>query len=166
MEILGRARKSPRISENFGNASDPFLRSLNDLWNFCKTSETVQKCFSDVFMIFKIFGKSSEVFWNLLKFSENFGKLWKQFKSNFQTFLWLLNFRKIFGNLRKCSEIVGNDFRMWSKMFLMGWKVSELAFEKSSDGLQQTVARKERRESIVEYYPLHITRYIPQNMQR
>ena len=31
MEILGRARKSPRISENFGNASNPFLTSLNDL---------------------------------------------------------------------------------------------------------------------------------------
>ena len=28
MEILGRARKSPRISENFGNASNPFLGSL------------------------------------------------------------------------------------------------------------------------------------------
>ena len=38
--------------------SNPFLRSLNDLWNFWKTSETVQKCFPDVFMIFKIFGKS------------------------------------------------------------------------------------------------------------
>ena len=77
MEMLGRARKSPRISENFGNASNPFLRSLSNLWNFCETSETVQKCFPDVFMIFlnlrKIFGnfrKSSEVFGNFRKTSE------------------------------------------------------------------------------------------------
>ena len=63
MEILRRARKSPQISENFGNTLNPFLRILNDLWNFRKTSETVQKSFPDVFIIFKIFGslrKSSE----------------------------------------------------------------------------------------------------------
>ena len=72
-----RARKSPRISENFRNASNPFLRSLNDLGNFWKTSETVQKCFPDVFMI-------------------------------------IYNFRKIFGNLGKCSGIFGN-FRKTSE---------------------------------------------------
>ena len=80
MEILGRAGKSPRIYENFGNASNPFLRGLNDLGNFWKTSETVQKCFPDVLGFFKIFrksSKSSEVFENLRKFSENFGNVQK-----------------------------------------------------------------------------------------
>ena len=62
MENLERARKSPRISENFGNASNQFLRSLNDLRNFLKTSEKVQECFPDVFMIFLNFRKSSEIF--------------------------------------------------------------------------------------------------------
>ena len=48
------ARKSPRISENFGNASNSFWRSFNDLLNFWKTLETVHKCSTvlDVFIIF------------------------------------------------------------------------------------------------------------------
>ena len=102
-EELGNLREFPKTSETL---QTHFLR-LNDLWNFWKTSETVQKYFPDVFMIFKIFGKSSEIF----------EKLRKRFKSNFQMFLWLF---KIFG---KSSEIFGNifghDFRMSSEMFVM-----------------------------------------------
>ena len=117
---LGRARKSQRISKNFGNTSNPFLSSLNDLWNFWKTSETVQikvfsRCFYD---IFKIFGKSSEIFRSVWKYSEICGKLWKRFKSNFQMFLWFFKiFGKTFRNLQKCSEIFRN-FQMWSEMFV------------------------------------------------
>ena len=114
--ILERTRKSPRISENFGNASNPFLRRLNDLWNL------------------KIFGNSSKVFsrcfYNCLKFSENLGNLRKcseifgNFRKTSKTvqkkfsdvFMIFQNFRKILGNLRKCSEIFGNDIRMWSEM--------------------------------------------------
>ena len=62
------------------------------------------------------------------------------------------NFRK----LRKCSEIFGN-FR---KTFGNGSKVIFRCFydfSKFSENL---------RKSRVEYYPLHITRCIPQNMQR
>ena len=65
MEVFGRARLSAGITENFGNASNTFLRILNDLSKFWKifgnfpkfleTSETVQNGF-------KIFGKSLEVF--------------------------------------------------------------------------------------------------------
>ena len=64
MEILGRARKSPRISENFKNASNPFLRELK---RFMKLLEN--------------FGNSSKVFfrcfYDFLKFSENLRKFRK-----------------------------------------------------------------------------------------
>ena len=57
-----------KFSENLGKSSEVQLGK----WGyFRKISETVQKCFPDVFIIF-----------------------------------W--NFRKIFGNLRNCSEIIGN----------------------------------------------------------
>ena len=133
-KFFGRARKSPWISENFGNASNPLLRSLNDLWNFWKTSETVQKCLPDVFMIFlnfrKIFGNLGSV----RKFSEIFGKLRKRFKSNFQVFLW---FFKVFG---KSSEIFGSAYKIFRKFpdvignVRNSSTVLVLAFEKSSNG--------------------------------
>ena len=45
------------------------------------------KMFPDVFMIFRIFGKSSEIFASVRKYSEISGKFRKRFKSNFQMFL-------------------------------------------------------------------------------
>ena len=57
MEILGRARKSPQISENVGSVR-------KSLEIFGKPSETVQKYFSDVFMTFQTFRK---IFGNLRK---------------------------------------------------------------------------------------------------
>ena len=48
--------------------------------NFPKTLETVQKCFSNDFMVFKFLE-------NLRKYLEIFRKLQKQFKSVFQMFL-------------------------------------------------------------------------------
>ena len=71
MEILGRAPKSPRISKNFGNASNPFLRSLKDLRNFWKTSETVQKCFPDVLWFIQ---NLRQIFGNFRKTSETVQK--------------------------------------------------------------------------------------------
>ena len=41
--------------------------------NFRKTSETVQKRFSDDFMILKIFEKSSGIFGSVRNFLESFG---------------------------------------------------------------------------------------------
>ena len=80
-----------------------------------ETFGKLRKQFKSVFQMFlrffKIFGKSSEilaseVFGNLRKFSENFGN-----GSNviFRCFYDFLNFSE---NLRKCSEIFGNDYRM------------------------------------------------------
>ena len=119
-EILGRERKSPRISENFGNASNPFLRSLNDLWNFWKTWETVQKCFPDVFMFFLNFRK---IFGNLRNCSEIFGKFRERFKSNFQIFLWFFKIvgksLEIFGSVRKPSEIFEKLRKRFKSNFLM-----------------------------------------------
>ena len=149
MEILGRARKSPRISENFGNASNPFLRSLNDLWNFWNfgnSSKVFSRCFYDFF-------KFSE---NLRKSSEIFGKLRKRFKSNFQTFLL---FFKIFGksaeifevfeNLRKrFPDVIGNVRKGFGARF---WEVLKWT--------KKTVSRKEWREGRVEYHPLHTAEY-------
>ena len=91
-------------------------------------------------MIFKIFGKSSEIFgsgrktsengskvifryfYDFLQFSENFrkssevfGKLWKRFKSNLQMFSWYF---KIFG---KSSEVFGN-LAIFSLVKI--WKIS------------------------------------------
>ena len=66
--------------------------------SFQKTSETVQKCFSDVFMIFfLIFEKSSEIF----------GKLENGSKVFFRCFIIFQNFREIFGNLWNSSKIIG-----------------------------------------------------------
>ena len=66
-------------------------------------------------MIFKLFGKSSEIFGSVRKYSEIFGKLRKRFKSNFQMFLWFL---KSSENLWKSSEVFGNlrrYFHYWRK---------------------------------------------------
>ena len=126
MQILGRARKSPWISEKFGNASNPFLRRLNDLWNilenFGNSSKVFSRCFYD-------FLKFSKVFRNLRKFSEKIGNGSKVIFRCFSKFL------KFSGNLRKSSE----NIVTWSKMFVMvrrSWRVSDLAFEKSSNGPQ------------------------------
>ena len=45
-KTYGNFGKGSEIS--FGYASNPFLRSLNNLENFWKTSEAVQECFPDV----------------------------------------------------------------------------------------------------------------------
>ena len=175
-KTYGNFGKSSEISANFRKLRKRFKpvfeeRLRNDLWNFWKTSETVQKCFPNVFMIFKIFGKSSEIFGSVRKFSENFGngskvifrcfydflKFSENLRKSFEVFGNLRKFSENFGNgskvifrcfydflifsenLRKCSEIFGNDFRMWLEMFVTvrrSWKVSELAFEKSSNGPQ------------------------------
>ena len=77
MENLGRARKSPPISENFGNASNPFFEELRRymklLENFRKSSKVFSRCFYDFFKFSQNLRKSWEVFGNLGKFLENFG---------------------------------------------------------------------------------------------
>ena len=132
MEILERARKSPRISEN---ASNPFLRSLNDfmklLENFGNSSKVFSRCFYDFLKFLENLRNLRKCSGNIKKFLENFGK---RFKSNFQVFLMIFsNFQKIFGSVRKSSE----NFRTWLEMFVMvrrSSRVLELAFEKSSNG--------------------------------
>ena len=78
--------------------------------NFRKTSETVQKRFSDDFMILKIFEKSSGIFGSVRNFLESFGNGSKVFFRCFYYFLKfsenlqvLENHRKISGRDRKCS---------------------------------------------------------------
>ena len=165
-------RKSSEISMNFRKHRKRFQPVFEELQQFMKLLENFgnsSKVFSRCLLwFFKTFGKSSEIFGSVRKSLEIFGKLRKRFNSNFQMLLLLFKIfgksSKIFGSVRKSSQ---NNFMMWSEMFVMvrkSWKVSELAFEKSSNGPQWTVARKERRESRVEYSPLHITRCIPQNM--
>ena len=105
------------ISENFGNASNSFLRnfykrriyenfgqSLAIFGNFWKTSETAQRCFPLFIKLsdfLKIFVKSSEIFGSVRKSSENFGDGSKV------TFRCFYDFFKFSENLRKCSEIFG-----------------------------------------------------------
>ena len=145
-KTYGNFGKSSEISANFRKLRKRFkpvfeelTRFLKLLENFGHSSKVFSRCFYDFLKFSENLRKSSEAFGNLRKI---FGKLRKRFKINFQMFLWLF---KIFG---KSLEIFGNDFRMWSEMFVMArrsWKVSELAFGKSSDGHQQTFARKEWR---------------------
>ena len=131
MEILGRARKSLRISKNSGNTSPifeelkRFMKLLENFGNsskwFCKifekSSEIFEKLwkwFKNNFQMFfydflKIFEKSLEIFRSVQKYSEIFRKPLKQFKRGFQMFLW---FFKIFGKsseiFRKFLDVIGN----------------------------------------------------------
>ena len=69
--------KSSEISANFRKLRKrfkPVFEELERIYETCKTSETVQKCFQDVFIIFSL--KFSE---NLRKSSEVFGNLRKRF---------------------------------------------------------------------------------------
>ena len=86
----------------FGKSSIVFGNSGN-------SPEKAQKYFADGFMRF--FLHFRKIFGNLRKYSEIFGNLRKQFKSNFQVFLWFFKFSEIaevFGNLRKFSDVIGN----------------------------------------------------------
>ena len=58
-----------KFSENLGKSSEVQLGKSGYFW---KISETVQKCFSDDFMIFEIFVKSSGIFVTVRKSSETF----------------------------------------------------------------------------------------------
>ena len=84
-----------------------------------------------------MFGKSSEVFGNLQKFSENFGNGSKVIFRCFDVFF------KFSGNRRKCSEIFGKfpyligNVRNGSQEL----RVSKMAFEKSSNGPQYKLLR-------------------------
>ena len=83
----GNFGKSLEISLIFQKLRKHVKSVFEELKRFMKlleTSETVQKCFPDVFMIFKNFQK---IFGNFRKCSEILGKLRKWFKSNFQMFL-------------------------------------------------------------------------------
>ena len=77
-----------KFSEKFGNGS-----------------KVIFKCFYDFLKFSENLRKSSEVFGN----PENFGKLRKRLKSNFQMFRW---FFKIFGKsseiFRKFPDVIGN----------------------------------------------------------
>ena len=69
------ARKSPRISENFGNASNLFLRSSNDyftklLEHFGNSSKVFSRCFYDFLKFSENLRKCSEIFITFQKTSE------------------------------------------------------------------------------------------------
>ena len=109
MEILGRARRSPRISELRKPAFKELKRFMKLLENFGISSKVFSRCFFIFLKISrKIFGSARKFsdnigngskvifrcFYDFLKFSENlrkssesFGKLRKRFKNNFQMFL-------------------------------------------------------------------------------
>ena len=108
MKILENLWQS---SENFWKRSKMvlnFWENLRELvyGNFRKTSETVQKCFSDLSWSFKFtenLRKSSEVFGIFREFSENFRNGSKNFF--FRCFYYFLKFSE---NLRKSSEVFEN----------------------------------------------------------
>ena len=104
-EILARARKSPRFSKNFGNASNPFSRGFGKL----------RKQFRSVFQVIYDFLKSSE---NLRKSLEVFGNLWK-FSENFGNgskilFRCFYDFLKFSEGLRKSWETISRCDRKCS----------------------------------------------------
>ena len=90
-KTYGNFGKSSEISANFRKLRKRFKPVFSEEHKqFMKLSETVQKCFADVFMIFLNFRK---IFGSARKSTEIFGKHRKRFKSSFQMFLW---FFKIF----------------------------------------------------------------------
>ena len=98
-KFFGRARKSQRISKNFGNTSNPFLRSLNNLSKFWKIFGNLQKFLENFWNGPKWFQNFRKIFWTAKKFSENFGNCSKVF------FRCCCSFFKFLENLWKCSKI-------------------------------------------------------------
>ena len=77
----------PKSSENLRK----FTEEHGNLWEFPKTSETLHSRFWELKRFKKMFWK---IFGNVHKFLEKFGDGPK----------WFLNVRKMFEDLRKCSE--------------------------------------------------------------
>ena len=101
--------KSSEISANFRKLRKRFKPVFEELLKtiyetFGKLRKQL-KCFPNVFMFFLNFPKSSEVFGNLRKFSENFGN------GSEVIFRCFYDFLKFSENLRKCSEIFGKTIR-------------------------------------------------------
>ena len=112
----------------------PMPKSSENLREFPKISETLQTRYWGTFIrkIYENFGKSLAIFGNFWKTSETVQKCFPMFLWFFKTFG---KSSEIFGSVRKSSK----NFRTWSKMFVMvrrSWRVSEQAFEKSSNGPQ------------------------------
>ena len=77
MEILGRAWKSPRISElqkRFEHVLEELKRFMKLLENFGNSSKVFSRCYYDFLKFSENLRKSSEVFGNLRKFSETVQK--------------------------------------------------------------------------------------------
>ena len=102
-----------KFLENLPECSENLWKSLEVFGNFQKTSEMVQKCFSDVFIIFKVFRKSSEIFGSVQKFSENFRKVF--FRCFYYFFKTSRKSSEIFRSARKSLEI----FQTGSELFVM-----------------------------------------------
>ena len=83
-ETYGNVGKSSEISANFRKFRERFKPVLEELKPFMKLLENFGNGSKVIFRCFYNFLKFSE---NLRKCSENFGKLRKRFKSNFQMFL-------------------------------------------------------------------------------
>ena len=92
-----------KFLENLRECSENLWKSSEVFGNFKKTSEMVQKCFSDVFIIFKVFRKSSEIFGSVQKFLENFRKVF--FRCFYYLFKTSRKSSEIFRSARKSLEI-------------------------------------------------------------
>ena len=109
---MGRARKSPRISElrkRFKPVFEEFKRFMKLLENFGNSSKVFSRCFYDFFKFSENLRKSSEVFGNLWKIAENFGngsKVIFRCFYDFSKFSEILrkSLETILGCDRKCSQ--------------------------------------------------------------
>ena len=115
-KTYGNFGKSSEISANFLKLRKRFKpvfeelkRFMKLLENFGNSSKVFSRCFYVFFKFSENLRKSSEVLGNPRKFPENVGNGPKVI---FRCFYVFFKFRKIVGNLRKCSEIFGNDFWM------------------------------------------------------
>ena len=104
MEFSGNFRKLRKRLRHVYEKLKRLMKIFENLWQ------------SSVQNGFRILVKSSGVFGNFRRFSENFGNGSKVF------FRWFYDFLKFLENLRKCSEILGNF-----------WKTSETVQECFSD---------------------------------
>ena len=116
---------SQRISENFGNASNPVLGFLENSGN---SSKVFSRCFYYFSKFLENFRKSLEVFGSIREFRKTSETVQKCFPD---VLLIFENFPNIFGNLRKCSKKIGNGSKVIFRCFYDFLKFSENLRESS-----------------------------------
>ena len=129
--VFDELKRFMKLLENFGNGSKVILRCTFEPFPMFSNSFVNRLSFGFP----KILRKTSEVFGNLRKFSENFENGSKVIFRCFYDFLKfsenLWKSSDIFGNLRKFSENFGNGSKVIFRCFVDFFKFSENLWKSS-----------------------------------